>query len=263
MSVAAGAGLGIAFGGRTAALAEQYAGCGRVQIRDALDPAAAQSIYRCLVEHKKWNLVYRLGGRHTAGSAQAIAQWPSTKRRRLEKAIHAEARQGFQYYFASVPMYDIVHQNLLPGHFFEDILRLLNSTQLLSAVRRVVGDDTVSFADAQATRFDCGHFLTSHDDAVDGKNRRAAYVLNLTPAWYADWGGTLQFLTQDGNVEEGWLPRFNVLNVFRVPSNHSVSLVTPYAGASRYSITGWFRSGEDIDRPMRPKPADAPEGDVQ
>jgi len=237
--------LRIAFDERVNELAERYSIDGRVQIRDALDATSARRIYDCLVEHRQWNLVYRLGGNHVAGSANAIAHWPPATRRKLEKGIHAEARQGFQYFFASVPIYDIVHGNLLPGHLFTEILNLLNSTEMLTAVRRIIGDDSVAFADAQATRFESGHFLTSHNDAVEGKNRRAAYVLNLTPSWHPDWGGALQFFGEDGNLEAGWLPRFNVLNIFRVPSRHSVGIVAPFAGAPRYAITGWFRSGVD------------------
>jgi SM-20-related protein len=237
--------LRIAFGEQIGELAQRYSVAGRVQIHDALDADSARRIYDCLVEHRQWNLVYRLGGKHMAGSASAIAQWPIATRRKLEKGIHAEARQGFQYFFASVPIYDIVHGNLLPGHLFTEILNLLNGAEMLTAVRRIIGDDSVAFADAQATRFEPGHFLTAHDDAVEGKNRCAAYVLNLTPSWLPDWGGALQFFGRDGNVEAGWLPRFNVLNIFRVPSNHSVGIVAPFAGAPRYAITGWFRRGAD------------------
>jgi Rps23 Pro-64 3,4-dihydroxylase Tpa1-like proline 4-hydroxylase len=37
------------------------------------------------------------------------------------------------------------------------------------------------------------------------------------------------------------MPVFNALNLFRVPLLHSVTLVTPFAGGARLSITGWFR----------------------
>ena len=97
----------------------------------------------------------------------------------------------------------------------------------------------------QATRFDPGHFLTCHDDSVEGKNRLFAYVLNLSQVWRPDWGGSLQFFNSEGNVEEAYTPAFNTLNMFRVPADHSVGIVAPFAGASRYSITGWLRSGKD------------------
>jgi len=76
---------------------------------------------------------------------------------------------------------------------------------------------------------------------VAGKQRHAAYVYNLTPAWRADWGGLLLFHGDDGNVTRGLTPSFNALNIFAVPQPHSVSMVTPFAASRRYSVTGWLR----------------------
>ena len=69
-----------------------------------------------------------------------------------------------------------------------------------------------------------------------------AYVLNMTPQWRWDWGGALLFSDRPGHVSEGYLPAFNALNIFAVPQPHLVEFVSPFAGAQRYSITGWFRS---------------------
>nr|WP_240902836.1 2OG-Fe(II) oxygenase family protein [Caulobacter sp. SLTY] len=93
-----------------------------------------------------------------------------------------------------------------------------------------------------ATRYLPGHFLTAHDDAAPGKHRLYAYVLNLTARWRADWGGILMFLDEEDHVAEGYTPSFNALNIFRVPQRHAVSMVAPYAGEPRLSITGWIRS---------------------
>ena len=84
-----------------------------------------------------------------------------------------------------------------------------------------------------------------HDDDVAGKNRRCAYVLSFCPGWRPDWGGALQFFGPDGNVEGAFTPAHNALSLFRVPMDHSVGVVAPYAGSDRYSITGWLRSGAD------------------
>ena len=55
-------------------------------------------------------------------------------------------------------------------------------------------------ADAQLTRYRQGHFLTAHDDHVEGKQRYYAYVLGLTDGWRIDWGGLLAFHGEDDNV---------------------------------------------------------------
>ena len=84
--------------------------------------------------------------------------------------------------------------------------------------------------------------LTAHDDEIAGKKRHAAYVFGLTPQWKTEWGGLLLFHTADGDVAHGLLPRFNTLNIFKVPQLHSVSMVNEAAAYRRYSITGWLRS---------------------
>jgi Rps23 Pro-64 3,4-dihydroxylase Tpa1-like proline 4-hydroxylase len=37
------------------------------------------------------------------------------------------------------------------------------------------------------------------------------------------------------------VPGFNVLNLFKVPTDHSVSVVAPFAAEPRLALTGWFR----------------------
>jgi len=237
--------LQIASSDKMAEYQTEFAKEGRLQIRDVLDPSSADRIYGCLSEQRQWNLVYRVNGKHVDSNADAVAKWPRGKRLKLHKLIHKEARNGFQYLYSTIPIYDIYHQKLLPGHFLNKLYEFLNGQEFLDFVRAITGDDSIEFADAQATRFEAGHFLSSHDDNVPGKNRRAAYVLNLSPLWNPDWGGALQFFDSRGNIEEAYTPTHNALNIFRVPTNHSVAMVSPFAGAARYSITGWFRAGSD------------------
>lgn len=179
-----------------------------------------------------------------AADAGTVAAWPAEHRRNLQQLIYRQARDGFQYCYASVPLFDIWRGAMLPGHFFNRLVAWLNAPPFLGFVRAVTGDGTIAFADAQATRFDPLHFLTCHDDAVAGKGRRAAYVLSLSPLWRPDWGGALQFFDAAGSLTGGYTPTFNALCLFRVPSAHSVGIVAPFAGASRYSVTGWLRTGD-------------------
>ena len=58
----------------------------------------------------------------------------------------------------------------------------------------------IDYADAQATRYEPGHFLTSHNDSVEGKNRLVAYVFNFTPGWHPDWGGNLMFYDEGAAI---------------------------------------------------------------
>jgi Rps23 Pro-64 3,4-dihydroxylase Tpa1-like proline 4-hydroxylase len=130
------------------------------------------------------------------------------------------------------------------------VQEFLNSREFLEFARDVTGMGDIAFADAQATLFRPGHFLTQHDDEVEGKNRRAAYVLSFTRRWRPDWGGILEFIDSDGHVAEGYTPRFNALNLIRVPQRHAVSYVVPWAVEGRYSITGWLRASREAPSPQ-------------
>lgn len=218
---------------------------GRGQIRDVLDAPSATRITQVLKSDLAWTLVTHLEGRHRVFDAAAIDRLPAENLQPLREAINTTARDGFAYLYENIPIYDLWHSRASPDHPLLPLVDLLNSDPFLTLVRQASGHDDIAFADAQVTRFRAGHFLTTHDDNAAGKNRRAAYVLNLTPEWSPDWGGQLQFFDQDGNVTAGFTPAYNVLNIFLVPTQHSVAIVAPFAGGPRLSITGWLRAGSD------------------
>ncbi len=61
----------------------------------------------------------------------------------------------------------------------------------------------------------------------------ARQLIGFTSEWRADSGGVLQFIDRDGHIAAGYVPKFNVLNLFRVPQKHGVSYVTPAAVKAR------------------------------
>ena len=217
----------------------------RVQVPDILSLESARKIHQCLSKQEKWNLVFNRDGKHTDIDADSEVLWNDSQKQDFLNLVHSQATNDFQYLYKAVPIYDIYHKNLLPGHFLNKVFEFLNGEAFLNFVREVLSMPEIGFADAQATCYSAGHFLTSHDDNVQGKNRLAAYVLNLTPDWNANWGGALQFINSGGDIEAAYSPSYNALNMFRVPQQHSVAYVTPFAGAQRYSITGWLRAGKD------------------
>ena len=129
-----------------------------------------------------------------------------------------------------------------PGHYWASMMRFLNGPDFLGLMRQVTGLEAIAFADAQATLYRSGNFLTAHDDEVAGTNRLAAYVMSFTEAWRPEWGGLLEFIDDDNRIAAGFMPDFNSLRLFRIPMSHHVSMVTPFAGVGRYSITGWLRA---------------------
>lgn len=213
----------------------------RVHIPACLEDSAARFGLEVLRHRTSWRLSVNSSKQHYDVHPEQIAALPTARQVLMLDAINEGARHGFQYAFNNFPMHDVY----VAGERAHPLMRFyefLNSPSFLDFAREVTGCADIAFADAQATLYRPGHFLTVHDDDVSGKHRRVAYVLNFTETWRADWGGILQFIDQDGHVAEGYTPMFNSLNLLRVPQKHCVSYVAPAAANGRYSITGWLRA---------------------
>lgn len=224
-----------------AALHAAYARDGRVQIAPFLREADARLLKAHLEAHEGWRTVLNSGAK--VFEFDAAAPMSAEQRARLDAAVHEAARDGFQYRYDAIRIPDDPAARASARSPLADFASFMSSAAVLDMLARVTGTDAPSFADAQATAYRPGDFLTAHDDGVAGKNRHAAYVFGLSEGWRAEWGGLLLFHDADGSIGGGFVPGFNTLNVFAVPQPHSVSLVAPFAGTRRLSITGWLRSG--------------------
>lgn len=223
--------------------ANHYSSHGWVQSTNFLNEDAANWFYECLIQQDDWNLVCNLDGRHVDMNYKEVMGWNNDRRKPLEDKIFAQASSNFQYYYATIPIYDLFQNNQLPDNYLARLYELVSSEQFLNACRTITNNANIKFADIQATKYSAGNFLTAHDDNVEGKGRIAAYVLNLSKHWKADWGGglVLHETLSNPNTSQILFPNFNALNIFSVPQQHSVSQVTQFASADRYSITGWLR----------------------
>lgn len=167
---------------------------------------------------------------------------PIEEQARLIAMAHEEATHGFQFVFDRLKLGQARSMGLPIPQTLYDLHALFNSDAFLVLARRLTGDDSIAYADAQATRYLPGHFLNRHSDEHRDAGRLYAYVLNVSPEWRAEWGGLLMFLDDDGAVTETFTPTPGTLNLFKVPQAHAVSMVAPFAAAPRYSITGWWRT---------------------
>ena len=166
---------------------------------------------------------------------------PLHEQARLIALAHEEATEGFQFLFDRLRLGQARSLGLAIPQALYDLHAWFNAEPFLDFARTLTGDDRIAYVDAQATRYLPGHFLNRHTDEHVDAGRLYAYVLNLSPDWRAEWGGLLMFL-EGGEVSETFLPGAGTLNVFRVPQSHAVTMVAPFAGLPRYSITGWWRT---------------------
>lgn len=227
-----------------AAFASEFAREGRLQVVNFLRHDSAIALFRELAASNSWRLALNKGEEVLDHSEAELAAWPAERRAALERAVVEGGRSAFQFRYDTIrlPEYGSGwEEGAAP--LLREFSDFLCTPDMVEFMRTLTGAADIGFADAHASRYREGHFLTAHDDLNQGMGRRAAYVLNLSPQWRPDWGGILQFYDERGNVVRGFTPAFNALNIFRVPQSHSVSWVTPLAGAARYAVTGWLRTG--------------------
>ena len=209
---------------------------GRVHIPNILTEQSAARVHRCLEQETDYVLLAKNGPED--GHTWRVATLTQQQHGALMAQAYTAARDAFHFLYDAHAMSNDGEPYPDPSHYLSAVTAFLNSPPMLDFIRRVTAKP-VAYASAQATRYRPGQFLNQHDDG-NGRNRQVAYVLNLTPQWRADWGGALLFSDRPGHISEGYLPAYNALNLFSVPQEHMVGFVAPFAGAARYSITGWF-----------------------
>lgn len=225
-------------------LAADFARDRRLQIRDLLTDESARNLHAVLSRQTEWGLAWRAGQEGPENiSRQRLAGFPREELiARQKKLYEAVGQREYGFVYSQFPILDAYQQGSNPGGPHDAVIELINDQPFLDLIREVTGIPQLVKADAQATLYGPGQFLAMHDDSHVEQGWQIAYVLNLCAVeWRPDWGGYLNFYDQDGDVVQGFRPRFNALNIFQVPQLHNVTYVPPFAPVARYAITGWFR----------------------
>jgi SM-20-related protein len=222
-------------------LARRFFADGKLSVANFLERKCAEALHAALAARQDWICVINAGEKIFELGEATLEAMTAEQHAELNARVHEEARDGFQFRFSSIRVPDPLDQRQVDSDILHAFAEFMSSSEMLELMQRVTGRAGIVFADAQATAYHTGDFLTGHDDDVAGKDRELAYVFGLTPHWRTDWGGLLLFHGDDGEVC-GFTPSFNRLNIFALPMMHSVSIVAPFAGAVRYSVTGWLRT---------------------
>jgi Rps23 Pro-64 3,4-dihydroxylase Tpa1-like proline 4-hydroxylase len=231
-----------------AAHARTYAARGIVRISALLEERAANAVGDLLQRGLPWRILFTDADDRPAHfspdelRSQGPERWKATLTDVLDRA-----RRNRGFFYKTYPMIEAYLKGWDKGHPIHQLTEFVNSADFLGLGRAVTGIGEITKADAHATAYGPGDFLTRHLDYGEDRERRAAYVLGFTRDWQPDWGGLLLFLNEDQDVTGGYLPRFNTLTIFDIKYLHTVTQVSTFAGAWRYSITGWFR-----DDPVKP-----------
>lgn len=229
-----------------AALKAAFADNGRLHIPAILTPEAAGAVADCLEAETRWKTTVAAGGEFFELPLDGVKAAEPGKQSWLDGARVDGESPVTQYIF------DNRRLDVRAGHEGDQrdaadaAFDFMNTAPFLDLIRAITGDERVDFVDGQASRYRPGHVLTAHNDISAGMNRLYGYVLNFTREWRADWGGNLLFYGKDGHIEHGWVPAFNALNLFVVPTRHAVTEVASFAPRHRLSIVGWVRSHQTV-----------------
>ncbi|WP_374470517.1 2OG-Fe(II) oxygenase family protein [Phenylobacterium sp.] len=218
-------------------LAGGFAQAGVIQAHDFLEPEAADAVVGLLA-----GLPYVLAAPDENGetliiSDEVVRRFGEQKVRDFLQDVLRRAAGGFAYLHQTYALQDEYAR--APGAPIARVTEFLQSRAFLDVGAAITGC-AVDGVRVQASHYRRGDFLTLHDDRHRSDDRVAAFTLGFTRGWRADWGGQLLFHDDRGDVEQGFIPRFNTLTVFRVPRPHSVAPVAAYAAQPRLSLTGWF-----------------------
>ncbi|HMJ93887.1 MAG TPA: 2OG-Fe(II) oxygenase family protein [Allosphingosinicella sp.] len=225
------------------ALRRAYVERRRATIAPFLAADAAEALRAHLAERTDWRLAIQAGGsKFVEIEVKDHEAMSPAQREALQRAAAPTEPSGFRYLFDQIVAVGNTPENREPDSPLGLFAGFLSSEVVLDLVRGITGARDIAFAEARATRYRPGHFLTVHDDRHEETHRRVAYTFGLSPVWRPEWGGLLMFHDGGQDVERGLVPRMNALNLFAVPRDHSVSLVAPFAPDPRYSVTGWMRA---------------------
>lgn len=170
-------------------IARTYAARGIVQIPNVLEEGAASYLHQLLQGSFPWRYLYTNENdeplHYTKEQLQARGQ--HAYRKDIEGVLE-RARENRGFYYQAYPMIEGYLKGWDAGHPIHRVTEFINSPAFLTLGRTVTGLSGITKADAHATAYGRGHFLTRHLDIGEDNERRAAYVLGMTQDWQPDWG---------------------------------------------------------------------------
>jgi len=237
------------------ALARAFAAGGkRLHVPRVLAADSAGAVVAALEAETRWKTTVAAGGTFLELPLDGRVAEDPAKQAWLDEAEVDGSSPLTQYIFDTRRLTAERELGAAKGDAADAVLDFLNGEAFLAFARALTGDARIDLADAQASRYRPGHVLTAHNDVSPGKNRLYGYVLNFSRDWHADWGGNLVFYGADGHIAHGWVPAFNALNLFEVPTRHAVTQVASFAPRDRLSIVGWLRSNVTVGPQARSGP---------
>jgi SM-20-related protein len=224
----------------TAALARTYESARRISISPFIADDQAETLREHLLQRDDWwRRLHHPEGKVFELSPQQVAGWGRQKIDAIRALIAPRAGQdGHGYTQSFLRIVDAKREERWETSTILGEFAAFLASDAMELVKTITGNAGINDADVFAARYDPGDYATIHNDGSG--IRKAAFTFGLTKPWRPEWGGVLLFHCDNGQIEAGWPPAFNAFNLFKVPTQHSVSVIAPFAPEPRLAITGWF-----------------------
>lgn len=218
------------------ALAENFKKAGRVQIKDAMDAKCADTLSETIEKMAIWRSVYMEGDQDRSKHGQEMASMTDRRRREMIERAYLQARDQYQYLRYDCPLDEI--PNAKDPKALKDADVYFNSDGFRDFLRTVAGSKDGELENVHARWLQREQFMTDSALATNLPDCKLWFSMDMTRTWQPHWGGHLNFLDSDGEIEEAWSPGFNRLNIYAGGTRHSISYVTPFHKAFCLSICG-------------------------
>jgi SM-20-related protein len=220
---------------------------GYVRIADILAPEAADQIHRQFVSEVPWGVKFISRDGPIIISREECQALPPEEWQKINQEVAWSFEHKDPSYF-----YYSAGLNEVNGKLVE-LVNAVSNQKFIGFIKYVSDLLDINSFGGQLTCYRRNCFLTRHEDLDKMSRRRVAFIFGFTRDWRTEWGGLLHMLDNERNIIDVFQPTFNTLTLFKVPRDHFVSHVVPYAGTdplhSRYTMTGWYIHMEPDDQP--------------
>lgn len=223
---------------------QHYAEHGWVRMTNYFDEEVirgfSQAISTLKDDVQKWQLATLVQGQpFKACVNKYLGQPPQVRSHFIAELLRYAQQNDFQYFYEFIRV--VSEKDQAPVEC-QGMSEVMSSESHLQTLKDLVKDQSITQIDTQLTGYKSGHFLKRHSD--DGykaaRTRKVAYVLSMSDQWQADWGGLLHLQNDQNQIEQTFVPTYNTMILFTVPTSHFVSQVTNFCPNTRFSLTGWL-----------------------
>lgn len=218
------------------ALAATFKKTGRVLVKDALDEKSADTLSATIQKSALWLTTFQEGKTERAISGQDSKSMTNRRQRELMEKIYGQARDDYQYLRFECPLDKIPHSQ--EPEALKDADVYFKSDGFRDFLRKIAGSKDGELENVQARWLQREQFMSDSDLATNLPDCKLWFSMDVTRKWKPHWGGHLNFLDSDGEIEEAWSPGFNRLNIYAGGTRHTISYVTPFHDAFCLSVCG-------------------------